>query len=133
MAARWFSIVVNPRNPLGILSLRDLLDIFNGSQPSWKTLGGKRDHHILPLLDREVLNLWNTFPLGPRTLVVARPVLLREVARQSSAIGWMICTAPRIRRVKIVPVRGRKRTGTWKNWPVSLSFASLEKFTGVRF
>lgn len=127
---QWLSVIVYPRNNIRLLTHAQLFEIFLGKHSNWREIGGNLQRQILPLLDQELYDfLWpQELPLGQRTILLDYASIKREVVKQPGAIGLMLCQSPVIRGSKVIAVRGRKRLGKWKNWPISLSVESCKKF-----
>lgn len=121
------AIVVHPQNPINVLSMEALADIFSGSIRNWSQVGGPNAAIVLYARD-ENSGTWDTF----QTLVLAGKALSKQAERFESnhrlsdrvaddpyGIGFVSLGS--VRRAKVLGVQDG---GVEPLWPEALAVAT---------
>lgn len=121
--------VVNPKNPVGNLTLKQLHDIYTGKIKNWKEVGGKNRRIVVVSRDSSsgTFEVWNKKVMHkdrvtPRALLQASNGAVREaVAKNKNAIGYIGLgyVNKQIKPVSIDGVTGSRDSVRKGKYPVS--------------
>lgn len=114
------AIIVNKRNPVNVLTLAQVRDIFSGKITNWKNVGGRNERIavITRLHCRDFMPNWKDLLGAPEQFtgksvdVKSQPEMARTVEAYPSAIGYLDMTSVREAQgeVKIIALDGHLPT-----------------------
>lgn len=121
--------VVNPKNPIGELSLEQLKDIYTGTITNWKDVGGADANIVVISRDTSsgTYETWEEMVMKkakvmPRALLQASNGAVEQaVAKNPNAIGYVGLgyLAPSIKGLHIGKVAASADTALSRQWPLS--------------